>query len=216
MKIALIGGRGRMGSAVADVLREKGYDFFIIGREDDFSAYREADLLIEFTNRDATRSHVEQVLKEPRPYIIGTTGLTGDDIRLLRRLSGRVPVLLSYNFSIGINVLLKFMGNLVGALEGYDVAIVEKHHRFKKDRPSGTAKLLESAIREASDVPVDVHALRMGGIFGEHTIIFASSGEVIEITHRALSRRVFAEGVLRAIEFLKDKDKGFFTMGDVI
>ncbi len=216
MKIALIGGRGRMGSAVAEVLREKGYDFFIIGREDDFSRYREADLLIEFTSRDATASHIERVMEEPRPYIIGTTGLTDDDVELLRRLSEKVPVLLSYNFSIGINVLLKFLGSIASSLEGYDVAIVEKHHRFKKDKPSGTARLLESAIREGANVPVDVHALRMGGIFGEHTVIFASQGEVIEITHRALSRRVFAEGVIRAIEFIRDKEKGFYTMGDVI
>ena len=216
MKIALIGGRGRMGSAVAEVLREKGYDFFVIGREDDFSRYREADLLIEFTTRDATVEHVKRVMEDPRPYIIGTTGLTDEDIKLLKELSEKVPVLLSYNFSIGINVLLKLLGAIAGALEGYDVAIVEKHHRFKKDRPSGTAKLLESAIREGTDAPVDTHALRMGGIFGEHTVIFASQGEVIEITHRALSRRVFAEGVIRAIEFIRSKDRGFYTMGDVI
>ncbi len=216
MKIALIGGRGRMGSAVAEVLRERGYDFFVIGREDDFSRYREANLLIEFTNRDATVSHVKQVMEEPRPYIIGTTGLTDEDISLLKNLSTKVPVLLSYNFSVGINVLLKFLGDMAGALGGYDVAIVEKHHRFKKDKPSGTAKLLLSAVEKGTDKPVDVHALRMGGIFGEHTVIFASSGEVIEITHRALSRRVFAEGVVRAIEFIKDRERGFYTMGDVI
>ena len=216
MKIALIGGRGRMGSAVAELLREKGYDFFVIGREDDFSRYRDADLLIEFTTRDATVGHVKRVMEDPRPYIIGTTGLTDEDIKLLKELSEKVPVLLSYNFSIGINVLLKFLGAIAGVLEGYDVAIVEKHHRFKKDKPSGTAKLLESAIREGTDALIDVHALRMGGIFGEHTVIFASQGEVIEITHRALSRRVFAEGVIRAIEFIRSKDRGFYTMGDVI
>ena len=216
MRIALIGGYGRVGREVAKVLEEKGYDFFIIGSGDDFSRYKEADLLIEFTNRQANVEHLEQVLKDPRPYIIGTTGFHEEDFQLMEELSRRVPVLVAFNFSVGINVLLKVIGSIVERLREYDIAIVEKHHRYKKDKPSGTAKLLKRAIEEVIDRDVEVHALRLGGIFGEHTVIFASDGEVIEITHRALSRRVFAEGVLRAIEFIKGAKPGLYSMGDVI
>ncbi len=216
MRIALVGGYGRVGSEVARVLEEKGYDFFIIGSEDDFSRYRNADLIIEFTNRDANVEHLKEVLKDPRPYIIGTTGFRDEDFNLIKELSERVPVLVAFNFSAGINVLLKVIGEIAERLRDYDIAIVEKHHRYKKDKPSGTAKLLKKAIEEVIDRDIDIHALRLGGIFGEHTVIFASDGEVLEITHRALSRRVFAEGVVRAIEFIKDAKPGLYSMGDVI
>ncbi len=212
MKVAVVGGYGRVGSVVVDHLRSKGIDVEPFGSSDDVSKLREYDVVVEFTNPKATKEHTLFLLKHPKPYVVGTTALDDENIELLRKLSEKVPVLLSYNFSYGINLILRILKQFKENLSVYDASLIEIHHRYKKDSPSGTAKLLSEAIGNLRDI----HALRIGGVFGEHKIVFASEGEVLEITHRALSRKVFAEGVFRAINFILGKDKGFYTMEDVV
>lgn len=217
MKIAIIGINGRMGKEVANALRENNYDFFGIDKNDNFENYKLADILIEFTNRDANVEHIKYVLNEPRKYIIGTTGFTEEDMELIYKLSEKTAVFLSYNFSYGLNVLLKFLPLLYQNLLNYDLILYEMHHRHKKDKPSGTAKMILERLKKVnSGLNLEIFSYRIGGIFGEHTLIFSNESEVIEITHRALSRRVFALGVLKAIEFIKNKERGFFNMENLV
>ncbi|MEO0153712.1 MAG: hypothetical protein ABIL24_08465, partial [candidate division WOR-3 bacterium] len=109
MKIAIIGINGKMGREIANILKENNYDFFGISKEDDFSIYKNADILIEFTNSQANFEHIKIVLNEPRKYIIGTTGFSQEQLELIKELSKKTAVFLSYNFSYGLNVLLKII-----------------------------------------------------------------------------------------------------------
>ncbi|MEO0212286.1 MAG: 4-hydroxy-tetrahydrodipicolinate reductase [candidate division WOR-3 bacterium] len=217
MKIAIIGINGKMGREVANILKENNYDFFGISKEDDFSIYKNADILIEFTNSQANFEHIKIVLNEPRKYIIGTTGFSQEQLELIKELSKKTAVFLSYNFSYGLNVLLKIIPELYKRLLDYDIALYEIHHKQKKDKPSGTAKMILEKLKEVNNnLNVEIGSFRIGGVFGEHVLLFSNEGEVIEIKHKALSRKVFAIGVLKAIEFIKDKEIGFFTMSDLI
>lgn len=217
MKIAIIGINGRMGKEIANVLSENNYDFFGIDKNDNFENYKLADILIEFTNRDANIDHIKYVLNEPRKYIIGTTGFTEEDMELIYKLSEKTAVFLSYNFSYGLNVLLKFLTLLYQNLLDYDLILYEMHHKYKKDKPSGTAKMILEKLKKVNNnLNLEISSYRIGGIFGEHVVVFSNEGEVIEITHRALSRRVFALGVLKAIEFIKNKEKGLFGMENLL
>ncbi|MEO0210126.1 MAG: dihydrodipicolinate reductase C-terminal domain-containing protein [candidate division WOR-3 bacterium] len=217
MKIAIIGINGKMGREIANILKENNYDFFGISKEDDFSIYKNADILIEFTNSQANFEHIKIVLNEPRKYIIGTTGFSQEQLELIKELSKKTAVFLSYNFSYGLNVLLKIIPELYKRLLDYDIALYEIHHKQKKDKPSGTAKMILEKLKEVNNnLNVEIGSFRIGGVFGEHVLLFSNEGEVIEIKHKALSRKVFAIGVLKAIEFIKDKEIGFFTMSDLI
>jgi 4-hydroxy-tetrahydrodipicolinate reductase len=216
MKIALIGINGKMGREVANVLNEKHYDFFGITKEDHFEKYKDADILIEFTNREANIEHIMAVLKEPRKYIIGTTGFNSEDLKIIDELSKKTAVFLSYNFSYGLNTILEFLPLIYNYLMDYDLALYEVHHKFKKDKPSGTAKMIFDKLKKVNEkLEVDIGSFRIGGIFGEHIIVFANEGEVIEIKHSALNRKVFALGVVKAIEFIKNKQNGFYSMEDL-
>jgi len=155
---------------------------------------------------------VELCRKYSAGLVIGTTALKEEHFQLLRELAKEVPVVQSYNFSIGVNVLLKFLADLSKVLSDWDVEIVEAHHRFKKDAPSGTAILLKNAV--GREVPI--HSLRLGGIPGDHVVVFGNVGEVIEIKHRAISRTVFALGALKAAEFVCGRKPGFYTFKDVL
>jgi len=217
MKIAIIGINGKMGSEISNILKENNYDFFGITKYDDFNKYKDADILIEFTNREATIEHIKIVLNEPRKYIIGTTGFNEDELNLIYELSKKTAVFLSYNFSYGLNVLLKFIPLLYEKLIDYDIGLYEIHHKFKKDKPSGTAKLILEKLKQVNNnLNLDISSFRIGGVFGEHVLMFSNEGEIIEIKHKALNRKVFAIGVLKAIEFIKNKEKGLYKMEDII
>ncbi|MEO0202450.1 MAG: dihydrodipicolinate reductase C-terminal domain-containing protein [candidate division WOR-3 bacterium] len=216
MRIAIIGINGKMGREVAKVLKENNYNFFGISKEDDFMIYKNADILIEFTNSQANFEHINIVMNDPRKYIIGTTGFNQEQLETILELSRKTAVFLSYNFSYGLNSLLRFIPELYKKLLDYDVALYEIHHKFKKDKPSGTAKMILDSLKQVNNnLNLEISSFRIGGIFGEHVLMFSNEGEVIEIKHKALSRRVFALGVLKAINFIKDRDKGFFTMKDL-
>jgi 4-hydroxy-tetrahydrodipicolinate reductase len=147
------------------------------------------------------------------PLIIATTGLSNEQISQLKKYSDKKPVVQSYNFSIGIQILLELTKVANEKLPDWDVEISETHHRFKKDKPSGTAKMIQK-IFEGRDIHTTSH--RLGNVPGDHTVNFAGLGEVISIQHRALSRRTFAEGILKSAEFSLKKEKGFYSFTDVV
>jgi 4-hydroxy-tetrahydrodipicolinate reductase len=147
------------------------------------------------------------------PLIVATTGLSDENIKELKRLSQKIPIVQSYNYSTGIQILLKLAQMANEKTKDWDVEISETHHRFKKDKPSGTAKMIKSIFK---DREVNTSSFRLGNVFGEHTVSFASLGEVLSIKHSATSRRTFAEGIWKSAEFIKSKKTGYYSFTDVV
>jgi 4-hydroxy-tetrahydrodipicolinate reductase len=192
-----------------------------------------ADVAVDFTNPASTAAFLEACAAAGVAAITGTTGLSHHQILRAREISGKIPVLVSSNMSLGVNLLFKITEDVARALPGFDIEITEIHHNRKKDAPSGTAvKLAEAALRTRAGANVvhgrqgmvgerprgeiGMHSLRGGDVTGEHTVVFAGEGERIELTHRAHSRRTFAMGTLRAIRFIAGKQAGFYSMSDVL
>jgi 4-hydroxy-tetrahydrodipicolinate reductase len=192
----------------------------------------DAGVLIEFTTAAATVEH----LTYGKPHVIGTTGLSAGHHARVEDASRRAPIVIAPNMSVGVNLLREVVRELSAKLGAdYDLEVVEAHHRSKKDAPSGTALLLARAAAEGRERDLDevvvygregvspreegeigIHALRGGAVVGEHRLIFYSGGEEVEVVHRALSRRTFAEGALRAARFAADAKPGLYTMHDVL
>ena len=256
VKIAVAGAMGRMGSRIAALsaeyeeiqlagaLERKGHPE--TGREisasvkltDDVSqALARADVLIDFTQPESTLSDIRACVQAGKAMVIGTTGFTAAQMEEIKGLAPRIPLVMAANMSMGINLLLKIVSTMAEALgDDYDVEIIEAHHRFKKDAPSGTAlKLAQAAAdglkRSLDDVAVyarhgmtgerasreiGIQAVRAGDIVGEHTVLFGGLGERIEVTHRASSRDTFARGALRAALWLQGRKPGLYDMQDVL
>jgi 4-hydroxy-tetrahydrodipicolinate reductase len=194
------------------------------------------DVVLDVSVPAASVAIAELAMERGRPIVVATTGLSKEQLAELRRFSERTAVLVAANLSLGINLIARLLPVIVRALgPEYDVEIVEAHHHFKKDAPSGTAIRLAEAIAAGMERPladlekfgrhgidprtpgeIGLHALRMGGNAGEHHVYFASEGEEIEIAHRALSRETFARGGVRAARFLAGKPAGWYTMDDVL
>lgn len=192
----------------------------------------DAEVLVEFTTPEATVAH----LSYGKPHVIGTTGLSEDQMSQVADAAKSAPVMLAPNMSVGVNLLREVVRELSAKLgSGYDIEVVEAHHRNKKDAPSGTALFLARAAAEGRGQDLDevatygreglaprkegeigIHALRGGAVVGEHRLIFYSGGEEVEVIHRALSRRTFADGALRAAKFVAGAEPGLYSMGDVL
>lgn len=190
-----------------------------------------AEVLIEFTIPEATVEH----LSYSKPHVIGTTGLSENQLQKVEEAARNVPIVLAPNMSVGVNLLREVVHDLSKKLAGYDIEVVEVHHKNKRDAPSGTALLLARAAAEGRGQDLDevvvygregvapreegeigVHALRGGAVVGEHRLIFYSEGEEVEVIHRALSRRTFADGALRAAKFVATAEPGLYSMWDVL
>jgi 4-hydroxy-tetrahydrodipicolinate reductase len=200
-------------------------------------ALSNADVIIDFTAPAATAWTVSRAAEHEVGVVIGTTGLGEAEKRAVWQASETIPIVLSANMSLGVNVLFGLLAQAARALgSDYDVEIVELHHRHKKDAPSGTALAMASVLAEALERDlgkvarygregqvgaragdeIGVHAVRGGDIVGEHTAYFCGLGERLEITHRASSRETFARGAVRAAEWLRDRDPGLYDMQDVL
>ena len=195
-----------------------------------------ADVMIDFSSFRATDGVLDYCLAKKLPVVLCTTGLTEEQLARVQQVSKEVAVLRSANMSLGINTLLKLVADAarVLATAGFDMEIVEKHHKLKCDAPSGTALALADSLNEAMDNAYDytydrsqrheqrhekeigISAVRGGTIVGEHEIIFAGPDEVIEFKHTAYSKAVFGKGAVEAAKFLAGKPAGLYTMKDVI
>lgn len=178
-----------------------------------------ADVVIDFSSASGTRAALDLALARRAALLVGTTGLPPETISALRDASSQIAVLLAPNTSLGIAAVADAAARLARALgPSYRASIVESHHIHKKDAPSGTALRLAEAVRGAGgELPQDqVLSIRAGDIVGEHTIRFAGPGEVIDLTHRATSRDLFALGALRAAKWLHGRGAGWWTMEDVL
>ncbi len=201
------------------------------------SVIDDGDVIVDFTFHEATMSFARIAAEHGKGMVIGTTGLSAENLEELRELSNRFPCVQAPNMAVGVNVLFKLAAKTAAVLgDDYDIEIVESHHNKKKDAPSGTAlKLAEMAaegvhrdltevgvyerhgmIGERNSKEIGIQTIRAGDIVGEHTIYFAGQGERIEITHRAHSRDNFAKGAAVATAWVADKPNGLYTMFDVL
>ena len=196
-----------------------------------------SDVLIDFTRPEGTLAHLVVCREKGIKMVIGTTGFSAEQKEELKTASKNVPIVFAPNMSVGVNVTFKLLEIAARVLnEGYDIEIIEAHHRHKVDAPSGTALHMGEVVAKAlgrnlSEVAVygregntgeraaatiGFATVRGGDIVGDHTVMFAGTGERIEISHKASSRATFAEGALRAARFLAEKQSGLFDMQDVL
>ena len=199
-------------------------------------AIAEGEVTVEFSIPEATMAHVETAHAHGKAAIVGTTGFSPAQLDRIGIVAREIPVLLSPNMSLGVNLLLKVLPIVARALgPAYDVEVVEAHHRGKKDAPSGTALKLAEVVAQALETTlaergtygrkgiaprqpgeIGVHAIRAGAIVGDHTVLFANEGEQIEISHRAYSRQTFALGALRAAKWIVGQKPGLYSIQDLL
>ena len=243
MKVAVAGAGGRMGRAVIEAVQaDRALSLAAAldvtadparGIVSDLGAIAKADVLIDFTRPEGTLEH----LKHCKAAVIGTTGFSPSQEKFIKEAATRIPIVLSPNFAIGVNVVFRLAETAARALgDAYDVEIVEAHHRHKVDAPSGTAlklgEIIASSLKRDLDKEarhgrhgatgerpaseIGFHAIRGGDIVGEHTVIFAGAGERVEVTVRSQSRMTYAAGALRAAKWLQGRPAGLYDMSDVL
>ncbi len=257
------GGAGRMGSRIISLIaatdgievvgavEQKGHP--LIGKdagehcglgqigaviEDDLAqCIDKGDVVIDFTHHDTVVDHVKVAADHGKAIVVGTTGLTDDEVKSVRELASNARCVLAPNMSVGVNVMFKILDYVAGILgDDFDVEIVEAHHNQKKDAPSGTAvKMAEviadrlgrnldtngvygrkGMIGERTKEEIGVQTVRAGDIVGEHTVIFGGIGERLEFIHRAHSRDNFVKGAIRAAKWIIDQQNGLYDMQDVL
>ncbi len=263
IKVAVAGAAGRMGKRICDMVRRHnrlsltgGFEraghpdigrdlgeiagFGPVGvalSEGIDSVIGTADVIIDFTFHTATMEFARRAAETHTSLVIGTTGLSADDLAELRDLAQNFACVQAPNMAVGVNVLFKIAAKVAAILgDGYDVEIVEAHHRLKKDAPSGTALKLGEMVAEALGRDLDevgvfarhgiigertqreigIQTIRAGDIVGEHTVYFAGAGERLELTHRAHSRDNFARGAAVAAAWVAGRENGLYSMFDVL
>ena len=262
MKIAIAGATGRMGKMLIEavlnctdaelvgalehescpLLGEDAGAFLgkktgVVITSDITKALSSAEFLIDFTRPEGTMAHLAVAQKTNSKMIIGTTGLSSEQIDNLKKASANLAIVFAPNMSVGVNATFKLLEIAAKMLnEGYDIEIVEAHHRHKVDAPSGTALRMGEVIADAlgeklGDVAVYAReghtgerkagsigfaTIRGGDIVGDHTVLFAGEGERIEISHKSSSRQSYAQGSLRAARFLQAQGSGLYDMQDVL
>ncbi len=195
------------------------------------------DVVIDFTFHEATVVHARRAASAGKPMVIGTTGFSAEELAEIHRLAEKFPCVQAPNMSVGVNLLYKLVSMAATILgEDYDIEIVEAHHRMKKDAPSGTALQLARVAADARGYDLDevgvyarhgvigqrkrreigIQTVRAGDIVGEHTVIFGTVGERIEIVHKASSRDTFAKGAVRAAKWVVERPAGLYDMQDVL
>jgi 4-hydroxy-tetrahydrodipicolinate reductase len=236
--IGILGAAGRMGKAVAEALEGRATLSGGADLGDDAGALaHSSDVLIDFSAPGALLVNLDAAVSTGVPIVIGTTGLGAEHQAAIDGAARTIPVLQSANMSLGINLLAHLVHQAAARLgEGWDIEIVEMHHRHKVDAPSGTALLLGQAAAEGRAVDlaavsdrgrdgigearkagqIGFASLRGGSVAGDHQVVFAAEGERLELGHRAESRAIFAQGAIEAALWLADKPAGRYTMKDVL
>jgi len=262
LHVVIAGSAGRMGRALLEAVFQapdlrlhaalERSDSDLVGRDagellgspcgvrigdDVTAALRGAHVFIDFTRPEGTMRHVDACVAAGVKMVIGTTGLAADQRARIAEASARVAIMQAPNMSVGVTLLLDLLRTTARVLDsGYDIEIIEAHHRHKVDAPSGTALRMGEVIAEVlgrrleevavygregqtgerKDATIGFATVRGGDIVGDHTALFAGTGERIEITHKASSRATFALGALRAARFLAERERGLFDMRDVL
>lgn len=239
-RLLINGYKGRMGNAIINCIpRVPGVE---VAAKTDIGDSIEAnisncDVVIDFSHHSCTENLIDACVKNLKPVVIGTTGHTEDEKNIIKQGAQKIPVVWSSNFSTGVNTLFWVVRHVAEALgPEYDNEIIEFHHRLKKDAPSGTALSIAEILAEVKKRKLDeiarhgrhgetgvrtideigIHAVRGGDVVGEHTVIFATFGERLEISHKASSRETFAMGAIRAAIWVVGRPPGIYSMLDVL
>lgn len=249
VKVIMHGCNGHMGQVISDLVREDeeieiaaGIDLADHG-QNEYPVFTniwdcdvKADAVIDFCSPKATDALLDYCVQRQIPVVLCTTGLSEEQLQKVEKASKKVAVLKSANMSLGINLLLKLVQEAAKTLAdaGFDMEIVEKHHRLKVDAPSGTALALADSMKAGLEQPytytydrsqvrrprqeheIGISAVRGGTIVGEHEVIFAGTDEVITFQHTAYSKSIFGKGAIQAAKFLAGKEPGWYQMSDVI
>ena len=239
LNILVTGISGRMGCAVRQAV-EAHPDTALAAThdvgQDITAALEKADIAIDFSFHGFTAELLKAAVAQGKPLVIGTTGHTDAERAAIAEAAKRIPIVFASNFSVGVNTLFWLTRKATRILKDYDIEIVEMHHRHKLDAPSGTARTLaevvcaETGLDYAADVAhgrqglvgerpqrqVGMHSLRGGDVVGDHTVMFATEGERVELTHKASSRMTFASGAVRAAVWLAGKPAALYSMQDVL
>ncbi len=252
IKVGVFGANGRVGKLLLENLEESSnmilssvyvrnklnvlVDPTVLITTDLKSFLDDCDLVIDFSLPDACEALLEAAMLTPKPLVIGTTGLNTHQLNLIKEATLKMPILYATNMSLGVALLNNLVEQAASALKGFDIEIVEMHHKHKKDAPSGTALTLgehaargrnleldkvrvsgrDGNIGERSKDEIAVMALRGGDIVGRHTVGFYNDGEFIELNHTATSRSTFSKGALSAGEWLVDKEPGLYSIKDCL
>ena len=229
-KIVISGALGRMGKRIRE-LAEKDRELEITGLLEESSRAdlgissslneikKGFDCVIEFTTPEATLLRVKETVKLKKAIVIGTTGFSEEQRKIICDASSRIPIVFAPNFSCGVNLFLSLIGASANVLgKDYKVSVKEAHHVHKKDKPSGTAKLMREIVKKGieRDEEISIESVRRGEIVGDHEIVFESGVDTIKISHSAKTRDIFAIGALKAAKFVVGKKKGTFDMFDVL
>ncbi len=197
------------------------------------SVIEDADCVVDFTDHEAAMANSKKIEAYKKPFVTGTTGFSEKELADIKILAKNLPFFLAPNMSVGVNCLYSLIKSSANVLRNYDIEIIETHHRFKKDAPSGTAKAIAEIIKDArpdtafiygrqglvkgkDKNEVCINSIRGGDIVGEHRVLFLGQGEFIELRHYATSRRCFAAGTLEAVRFIVGKSPGLYTMKDLL
>lgn len=238
LRVLLVGSAGRMGQAILEAAKVDPQTD-IVGMCDQGDpiepAISHADVLIDFSHASAIADICRIVSSRKLALVVGTTGHSDEQRAEIEKCAKSVPVVLSSNYSVGVNALFWLTRKAAGLLgPDFDLEIIEMHHRMKKDAPSGTAKTLAEILRSEREVAetrygregmigerkkgeLGIHSIRGGDAVGDHTVIFAGDGERLELSHRATSRATFAKGALRAAHWVaKNRPAGLYSMEDVL
>lgn len=239
-RIIITGSKGRMGKALSTCApQHAGIQIAgLIDMGDDLkSLLPGADVVIDFSSHSATAAIATLCAEHRKAMVIGTTGHSSEDRSQIIALSASVPMVLSSNYSTGVNTLFWLTRKATEILgPGFDLEVVEMHHRLKRDAPSGTARSLaeilaevrreqlekvirhgrEGIVGERTATEIGMHSIRGGDVVGDHTVIFAGLGERVELTHKASTRETFANGALRAAEWVARQKPGLYDMQDVL
>jgi 4-hydroxy-tetrahydrodipicolinate reductase len=239
-KVIITGSKGRMGQALI-TCAGRIPEIQVAGQIDEGDDLRQivdkGDVVIDFSFHSVTASVAEVCAKHKKALVIGTTGHSEEEKKTISRFQAEIPMVWSSNYSTGVNTLFWLTRKAAEILgPGFDLEVVEMHHRLKKDAPSGTATTLleiladarklqlKDALRhgregitgERTQSEIGIHAIRGGDVVGDHTVIFAGNGERLELTHKASSRETFANGALRAAQWVVKQKPGLYTMQDVL
>ena len=229
----IIHGTGAMGRLIKETA-ENNENIRIAGFTNEL-ATETGDVIIDFSHYSRLNSLLDYSKEKRIPLVIATTGYSNEILKKIKEAAREIPVLLSSNMSLGVSLLNDILERIVPVLYGnYDIEVIEKHHNKKVDAPSGTAKMIANAINKELDDSMEfnygrsgndakrkekeigIHAIRGGTIPGEHTVIFAGLDEIVEIKHTALSKKVFAQGSIKAAQYILNKENGLYDMNNLI
>jgi 4-hydroxy-tetrahydrodipicolinate reductase len=220
VRVMLIGAAGRMGKTVREVAQNDP-EIQIAGLCDLGDsiepAMKNCDVAIDFSQADSIDEIGRAASQHGKSLVIGTTGHSQQQRKIIEETAHLVPIVLASNFSVGVNVLF-WLTQKAAKLLGSDFnpEIVETHHKMKKDAPSGTAKTLAELLKAVRNSEIPIQSIREGDVVGEHTVIFSRPAERLELTHHATSRDIFALGALRAAKWIINKPPGLYSMQDVL